>query len=103
MSDGFTTVADAVDVPVGRPTRVTVGDLTLALFNLNGEFYATDDLCTHDDASLGEGELFGNVVECPMHGARFDVRSGKALSLPAVYPVKRYEVRVVDNMVQIRL
>ena len=69
----------------------------------NGEFFATVDICSHDEASLSDGELFGHTVECPLHGARFDVRTGKALTLPAVYPVKTFEVRVVGGQIQVRV
>ena len=96
----------SVSVPVsevapGCARRLIVGDDEIALFNVDGEFYATNDICTHEEASLSEGELFGHVVECPLHGARFDVRTGKALSLPAVYPVKTYPTRVVDGQVEV--
>ena len=75
----------------------------IALCNVDGEFFATTDVCSHDEASLSDGELFGHVVECPLHGARFDVRTGKALSLPAVYPVKTFEVRVLDGQLQVKV
>jgi nitrite reductase/ring-hydroxylating ferredoxin subunit len=79
------------------------GGEEIAIYNVGGEFFATSDVCSHDEASLSDGELFGHVVECPLHGARFDVRTGKPLSLPAVYPVKTFEVRVVDDQLQVRV
>ena len=103
MSDGFIPVGDAGDVAPGTAVRIVAGGEELAIFNVDGQFYATIDVCSHDEASLADGELFGHVVECPLHGARFDVRTGKALSLPAVYPVKTYEIRVVDGQLQVRV
>ena len=103
MTNGFVTVADASEVPPGSIKQVDVGDAEIALYNVGGQLYATTNVCTHDEAYLSDGELFGHVVECPLHGARFDVRTGKALSLPAVYPVKTFEVRVVDGQLQVKV
>ena len=66
----------------------------IALANVEGEYFAIDDVCTHDGGPLDQGEVFGNQIECPRHGARFDVRTGKALTLPAIFPVKTYPVKV---------
>ena len=103
MSDGFITVGAPSDVAPGTAARIVAGGEEIAIFNVGGEFFATADVCSHDEASLADGELFGHVVECPLHGARFDVRTGKPLSLPAVYPVKTFEVRVVDDQLQVRV
>lgn len=103
MSDGFLTVGDAADIGPGSAVRIVAGGDEIAIYNVDGTYFATADICTHDEASLSDGELFGHAVECPLHGARFDVRTGKALSLPAVYPVKTYEVRLVDGQVQIKV
>lgn len=72
---------------------------TAAIFKIGDVFYAIEDRCSHDDGPLGEGDLDRRTCEiiCPRHGARFDLRSGAALSMPAVYPVRRYEVRVEDG------
>jgi 3-phenylpropionate/trans-cinnamate dioxygenase ferredoxin subunit len=75
----------------------------IALANVDGEYYAIDDVCTHDGGPLGEGELIGEQVECPRHGARFDVRTGKAMTLPAIFPVKSYPVRIEGDEIQIEL
>ncbi len=71
-----------------------VGDRFLALFNCDGTYYAVDDTCTHAEASLSEGFLQGCEIECPLHGGRFDVRTGKATWSPAFVPVATYAVRV---------
>ncbi len=69
----------------------------IALFNVAGEFFAIDDVCTHDGGPLAEGDLAGCEIECPRHGARFDVRTGKALCMPAIEPVATHQVQVVGN------
>jgi nitrite reductase/ring-hydroxylating ferredoxin subunit len=101
--DGFITVGEASAVGPGTAARVVAGGEEIAIYNVGGEFFASVDVCSHDEASLSDGELFGHAVECPLHGARFDVRTGKALSLPAVYPVKTFDVRVVDGQIQVRV
>ena len=71
----------------------------LALFRVGDQFYATDDTCTHAAASLSDGYIEGDVVECPFHSATFCVRTGEALSLPASEPLKTYPVKVEDGSV----
>ncbi len=66
----------------------------IAIFRLEDGFFAVDDTCTHEEASLAEGEIEDGKVECPLHGALFDIRSGKNLSLPAVLPLKSYPVKI---------
>jgi 3-phenylpropionate/trans-cinnamate dioxygenase ferredoxin subunit len=76
---------------------------SIALCNVDGEFFAIDDVCTHDGGPLGQGELRGNVIECPRHGARFDVRTGKVLALPAPKPVGTYSVQVEGTEIRVAL
>lgn len=90
-------VAAAADIEPGTGLRVEVGDEPIAIWNVDGEFYATADTCTHEEASLSEGDLWGEVVECPLHGAQFDVRTGAVLSLPAIFPVATYVVKLEDG------
>ncbi len=71
----------------------------MALFRVGDQFYATDDTCTHAEASLSDGYIDCDVVECPFHSARFCIRTGQALSLPASEPLKRYPVKVEDGLV----
>ena len=85
-------VASREDVPQGAAVVAGAGDQRLALFNVGGTIYAIDDVCTHDGGPLGEGELVGNEIECPRHGARFDVRTGRVTRMPAVSRVKTYPV-----------
>lgn len=97
----FVKVARVGEIAPGTVKRVELGDEPVAIFNLDGEFYAIGDTCTHEEASLADGDIFGDVVECPLHGAEFDIKSGRARTLPAVLPVPTYEVRVEGDDVLI--
>ena len=99
----FSRVADTGDIAAGRVTVVVVGDRRIALCNVDGQFYAIDDLCTHDGGPLDQGELAGDVIECPRHGARFDVKTGKVLALPAVKPLTTYPLRVEGSEIWVAL
>jgi 3-phenylpropionate/trans-cinnamate dioxygenase ferredoxin subunit len=90
----FFKVAKVSEVPLGGKKLVEVDDIPVALFNVDGEFYAIEDVCTHDGGPLAEGELEGDEIECPRHGARFNVRTGAVLCMPAVEAVECYEVKV---------
>lgn len=88
-------VTTVSEVPAGGRKLVEVEGIPLAIFHLNGEWYAIEDTCTHDGGPLVEGELIDHyVVECPRHGARFDIRTGAVLRMPAIEPVPTYEVKV---------
>ena len=100
---GWMTVARAGEVPDGQVKVVTLGGRRLALCNVNGQHYAIDDVCTHDGGPLDQGELDGEEIECPRHGARFDVTTGRATCMPAVVPVKTYDVRVEGGEVQVNV
>jgi 3-phenylpropionate/trans-cinnamate dioxygenase ferredoxin component len=93
MSEFFK-VATVSEMPPGGKKLVEVDGYPVALFNVGGEFYAIEDVCTHDGGPLAEGELDGDAIECPRHGARFNVRTGAVLCMPAVEPVECYEVQV---------
>ncbi len=90
----FVRVARLADVPTARGLFVEVAGRCIALFNASGTIYAIDDTCTHAEASLSEGYLEGTAVQCPLHGARFDLRTGRAVWSPAFVPVATYAVRV---------
>jgi 3-phenylpropionate/trans-cinnamate dioxygenase ferredoxin subunit len=100
---GFETVAKVSDTPPGTISVHEVGGVRVALCNVNGRFYAIDDVCTHDGGPLDQGELDGGQVECPRHGAKFDVTTGRATVLPAVLPVKTYRVEVVGDDVKVEV
>jgi 3-phenylpropionate/trans-cinnamate dioxygenase ferredoxin subunit len=101
MAANFVAVAKAGDVPAGEARVVTVAGNRLALCNVDGRIYAIDDTCTHDDGPLGSGHLDGCAIECPRHGARFDVRDGRVLRMPAAFPVRSYPARIVNDEIQI--
>ena len=86
------------DLPPGAAVRVD-GEPPIAVFNADGELYAVDDTCTHQDASLADGWLEGCAVECPLHAACFDLRTGNPSGPPATKPVRTYPVTVEDGMV----
>ena len=93
------------ELPPGTSRLVRDGALDLAVYNLGGDLYALEDRCSHDDGPLCEGELDAEAgaCVCPRHGARIDIRTGRALSLPAVLPVATYPVRVEDGRVLLEL
>jgi 3-phenylpropionate/trans-cinnamate dioxygenase ferredoxin subunit len=94
-------VASAASIPPGDYATVEVDGVFVAIFNVVGEFLAVEDVCTHDGGGLAGGAVEGDQVICPRHGARFCLRTGKALSPPAYEPVRRYETRVVDGDVEV--
>jgi 3-phenylpropionate/trans-cinnamate dioxygenase ferredoxin subunit len=97
----FIKVAETSDIPAGRAKVVVVGDKRIALCNVDGEFFAIDDICTHDGGPLDQGELQSDVIECPRHGARFNVKTGKVLALPAVKPLTTYPLKVEGSEIQV--
>lgn len=90
----FVKVGKVSDVPEGRGETFDVDHRRIAVFRLGDGFYAIEDICTHDGGPLAEGEVEDDVVICPRHGAKFSIRTGAALSLPAITPVDAYPVRV---------
>ncbi len=89
------------EIKTGERLFVEIDDLTLVVFNIAGQLFAIADVCTHDDGPLGEGDLDGFVVICPRHGARFDVRTGKVLALPAIVDIPAYPVRIRDGQIEV--
>ena len=97
----FVAVAGEQEVPPGERIYIEIDRKPIVMINLAGSYYAIADLCSHDDGPLGDGDLDGMEIICPRHGARFDIRSGKVLSLPAVEDISAYPVRVQDGEIQI--
>jgi 3-phenylpropionate/trans-cinnamate dioxygenase ferredoxin component len=93
----YVRVGKASDVPAGRAEVFDVEDRKIAVFRLEDGFFAIEDICTHDGGPLAEGEIEEDQVICPRHGARFNIKTGAALTLPAVTPVESYPVRVEGN------
>lgn len=98
---GFVTVAKVGEIPPDGVKVVRIEDQLVAVFHVGGRYYAMDDVCTHDGGPVAEGELEGDVIECPRHGARFNVRTGAALTLPAVSPVPTHRVRIEGDDIQV--
>lgn len=90
----FVRVAKTTDIPPGRGRAFEVAGRRIAIYNLGGRFYAIDDVCTHEDASLSAGPVMGEMAVCPRHGSRFHIPTGQVKSLPAVRNVATYDVRV---------
>ncbi len=90
----FERVCKVSEVEAGKTKVFEVGDRDIAICNVGGEFFAIDDVCTHDQGPLDAGELDGYEIECPRHFARFDVRSGGVTALPAVIGIATFPVRV---------
>ena len=98
-----TKVATTKDLPPGKAIAVSVGNKRIALFNVDGQYHAIDDECTHAGGSLSEGTIEGTVVTCPWHGATFDVKTGEVLSAPAFDKVSSYKVEVEGEDIKIVL
>lgn len=97
----FVNIAPATDLPNGERLFVEIDDRPVVIFNIAGQLYAIGDVCSHDDGPVGDGSIEGNEVICPRHGARFDIRTGKAVALPAVIDIPAYPVRVVDGNIEL--
>ena len=103
MADNFVKVAKMDELPSGQVRVYNADGARLAICNVGGQIFAIDDTCTHDDGPLGSGFLEGHAIECPRHGAQFDVRTGQVLKMPAAFPVRTYATRIVDGEVQVDL
>ncbi|HUS84193.1 MAG TPA: non-heme iron oxygenase ferredoxin subunit, partial [Anaerolineales bacterium] len=99
----FVSVASEDELGNGQRILLEIDGQAIALFNIAGELFAIADVCSHDDGPLAEGELEAYEIECPRHGAHFDLRTGKVLTLPAVVDIPAYPVRVVEGDVLIGL
>ncbi len=93
--DDYVKVATVDDIQTGERVLIELDGIRIAIFNLDGTYYAIEDTCTHDGGPLVEGEILdGCQIQCPRHGARFDIRTGAALTMPAFEPTPTYEVQV---------
>jgi nitrite reductase/ring-hydroxylating ferredoxin subunit len=99
----FVTVGKTSDIPPGAGAQLEISGKKIAVFNCDGDFYAIDDTCTHRGGPLSEGLVVGEEVECPWHGARFNLKSGAHLCPPAPRGVTAYPVQVVGEEVRIDL
>ena len=99
----FVKVADKNNIASGSAIAVDVAGKRIAIFNVNGGFYAIDDTCTHAGGTLSEGSLEGDVVTCPWHAATFNVKTGEALSAPAFEAVNAYKIKIEGNDIQVEI
>lgn len=99
----FIQIAPAEQLPPGERLFIEVEGKSIVIFNMAGEIFAIGDICSHDNGPVGDGEIEGDEIICPRHGGRFDVRTGKATSLPAVVDIPSYPVRLTDGMIEIGL
>ncbi len=99
----FFEIAPASELPNGERLFVELDGKSIVLFNVAGQIFAIADLCTHDDGPLGDGDLEDHNIVCPRHGAEFDIRSGKAVQMPAVVDIPAYPVKVVDGNIWLGL
>jgi len=102
-SGEWVTVAESGAIAEGEMKGVTFGSQEVALYNVKGEIYATDNLCTHAFAFLSDGWLDGEEVECPLHAGRFAIKTGKGLGPPIPCDIKTYPVRIENGQVQVKL
>lgn len=97
----FVSIGPADELGNGERLFIEIDEEQIVIFNIGGQYYAIGDVCSHDDGPLGDGDLQEFEIVCPRHGARFDVRTGKVLSLPAIVDIPAYPVRVVDGELQV--
>lgn len=100
---GWTKVGQAGDVAEGEINSYQVGDRTVAVANIDGDLYAFDDICPHQQCALSEGDVEGTVVECPCHGSRFDVMTGEVVNGPADEPIDVFEAREEEGALEVAL
>lgn len=103
MSENWTTVTISAIPGAGEVVGGKVGDKQIAVYNIKGQLYATDNVCTHAFALLSDGYLDGDTIECPLHAGRFDVRTGKGLGPPITCDIKTYPVRIAGESVEINI
>jgi len=102
-ADNWVTVSKLDAVEVGNVIGIRAGELDIALYNIEGQIYATHNICTHAHALLSDGWLEEDVIECPLHGGRFEVKTGKGLGAPITCDVRTLPVRVEDGVIQVNL
>jgi 3-phenylpropionate/trans-cinnamate dioxygenase ferredoxin component len=99
----FYAVAAEGDLLPGDRLYIEIDEEFIVIFNIAGDVYAIGDICSHDDGPLGDGELEKHAIACPRHGAKFDLRDGKALTFPAVESIPAYPVRIQEGFIEIGL
>jgi 3-phenylpropionate/trans-cinnamate dioxygenase ferredoxin subunit len=97
----FYPLTEAADLQSGERAFFEVKDYQIIIFNIAGEYFAVSDVCSHDEGPLGDGYLQDNVITCPRHGAQFDIKTGKVLSLPAIIDIPTYPLRIENGTIYI--
>jgi naphthalene 1,2-dioxygenase ferredoxin component len=100
---GWVRVVRRRELAAGEVIGVEVGGRSIAIYDCDGDLFATDNICTHAYACLSDGWLDGDAIECPLHAARFDIRTGKVLDPPATEDLKTYPIRVFGDEIQVKL
>ena len=103
QSDDWHLAGNVVSFEDEDVEQLIVGPLAIAVYRVKGEFYATQDLCTHEHAYLSDGVVIDCIVECPFHQGRFDVRNGEPMGAPVIEPIKTYPVNVVDGKIYVQV
>ena len=97
----YIALCKAAEVRDGCAVKVETGGLTLAVFNVEGEFFVTNDTCTHGPGSLSEGAILGDMVECDFHNGAFNIKTGEVMEAPCTIPLKTYKARIEGDTVEI--
>jgi biphenyl 2,3-dioxygenase ferredoxin subunit len=97
----YLSLCQASEVAPGKAIKVEKDGLTLAVFNIDGEYFVTDDVCTHGPGSLSEGDIEGDVVECDFHNGSFNIRTGEVVASPCMIPLKTYKARHEAGVIEI--
>lgn len=97
----FVAIGNSADIPEGTTKVVHIDERNIAVCNVNGQLYAINNICSHDLAPLNQGHLDDFEIECPRHGARFDVRTGEVTAFPAKLPIDCFKVRVIDGLIEV--
>ena len=99
----FVEIAPSDQLPAGERIFIELEGKSIVIFNIAGKLFAIGDVCSHDNGPVGDGEIEENEIVCPRHGGRFDIRTGKATSLPPVVDIPSYPVRIVEGMIELGL
>lgn len=99
--ESFVTISKADAIKPGQMKSFNVSGKQILVANVGGTLFATQDICTHDNGTLSDGELVGDEIECPRHAARFSAHTGQVRALPAVVPIKIYKVKIENDEIQV--
>ncbi len=97
----FYSITNQDQLGVGERLFVEIGNRSIVILNVDGKIFAIADVCSHDDGPLGDGDVSDHIIKCPRHGATFDIKTGKALSLPAIVEIPTYPVKITDGEIQV--